>query len=106
VLDDRVAHRVLDVVARAEPEVVVLELGRGVDPPALVAAERPLLVVAADDVLPQLGSDVLDPVAGVREHREVPLQCVGLLGQVACGHGPDACGSGSDQRFPLHSACV
>ena len=38
VLDDQVARRVLDVVVGAEAERVVAELGRRVDPPALVSA--------------------------------------------------------------------
>ena len=90
VLDDRVAGSVLDVVVGAEPGVVVLLLRRGVDPGALVAAERPLLVVAGDDVLPQLGADRLQPVAGVRDHRVVAQQRVLLLGQVADRDGPTA----------------
>ena len=55
----------LDVVVGAEAEVVVLELGGRVDPAALVAAERPLLVVACDDVLPQLGAEALQEEAQV-----------------------------------------
>jgi hypothetical protein len=51
---NHVAAGVLEVVVGAEAEVVVLQLGGRVDPSALVAAERPLLVVAGDDVLPQL----------------------------------------------------
>ena len=60
VLDDGVALDVLDVVVGAEPEVVVLQLRGGVDPAPLVAAERPLLVVAGDDVLPQLRAEPLE----------------------------------------------
>ena len=71
VLDDRVALGVLDVVVGAEPEVVVLELGRRVDPAPLVAAERPLLVVAGDDVLAQLGAEPLEQEAQVADDREV-----------------------------------
>ena len=76
VLDDRVAGGVLDVVVGAEAEVVVLLLRRGVDPAPLVAGERPLLVVAGHDVLPQLRPDRLEQVAGVPEHREVAQQRV------------------------------
>jgi hypothetical protein len=56
VADDQVARGLLEIVVGAEAEVVVLLLGRRVDPAALVARERPLLVVAGDDVLAQLGS--------------------------------------------------
>lgn len=82
VLEDRVALHRLHVVVRAEADVVVLHLGRGVDPGPLVPAEGPLLVVARDDVLPQLGSDALEQVAGVGDDREVALQGVLLLQQV------------------------
>ena len=85
VLHDRVAGRVLDVVVGPEAEVVVLQLGRGVDPAALVPAERPLLVVAGDDVLAQLGPDRLDQVAGVADDREVAQQRVPALQQVVGG---------------------
>jgi len=73
---------VLEVVVAAEPEVVVLQLGRGVDPASLVAAERSLLVVAGDDVLPQLRADRLEQLAPVTDDREVPQQRVLLLQQV------------------------
>src|SRR5690242_1635519 len=82
VIDDHVAGRVLDIVVGAEAEVVVLELGRGVHPPALVAAERPFLVVAGDDVLPQLRPDLLDQVAPVADEREVPQDRMPALSQV------------------------
>src|SRR5262249_38965647 len=49
--DDDVPRRLLEVVVGAEAEVAVLFLRRGVDPAALVAAERPLGVVAGHDVL-------------------------------------------------------
>ena len=108
VLDDRVARQVLDVVVGAEPGVVVLLLGRGVDPGALVAAERPLLVVAGDDVLAQLRTDRLQPVARVRDHRVVAQQRVPLLGQVARRdrptprRQPDPADAPADE---LHEAC-
>ena len=54
VLDDRVAGGVLDVLVDAETEVVVLLLRRRIDPAALVTGKRSLLVIAGDDVLPQL----------------------------------------------------
>ena len=66
-----VAADVLDVVVGAEAEVVVLQLGAGVDPPALVTAEGPLLVVARDDVLAQLGTEPLEEEARVAHDREV-----------------------------------
>jgi hypothetical protein len=47
----------LEVVVGAEPEIVVLTLRRGIHPAALAAAERTLLVVVGDDVLPELGAN-------------------------------------------------
>ena len=101
VLDDRVALGVLDVVVGAEREVVVLQLRRGVDPPPLVPAERPLVVVVGDDVLPQLGADRLEPVAEVADHREVPQDRVLLLRQVLGGQPGDG-----GRRAVLDSALV
>ena len=68
--DDDVAGA-LEIVVGAEAEVVVLLLRRRVDPAALIARERPLLVVAGDDVLAQLGPDRLEQVAEVADDREV-----------------------------------
>jgi hypothetical protein len=87
VVHDHVSVGVLQVVVGAEAEVVVLELGRGVDPSALVSAERPLLVVARDDVLAKLRSDGLDPEARVPDHREVPQDRMPTLDQVMGGDG-------------------
>ena len=70
VLDDEVVRLQLHLVVGAEAEVVVLALRRGVDPSSLVAAERPLLVVVGDDVLAELGTDRLQPVAEVPDDRE------------------------------------
>jgi hypothetical protein len=87
VVDHRIAGRVLEVVVRTEAEVVVVLLRRRVDPAALVAGERPLLVVAGDQVLPQLRAHRLQEVAGVAQHREVPEQGVLPLHEVADGDG-------------------
>jgi hypothetical protein len=81
-LDDGVALVVLDVVVGAEALVVVLELGRTVDPGALVPAERPLLVVARDDVLTQFRPDRLEQVAPVPDDREVAQEGMFALDQV------------------------
>src|SRR5690606_28656595 len=79
--DEDVA-RAVGIVVRAEAEVVVLFLRRRVDPAALVARERPLLVVAGDDVLAQLGTDGLEPVAEVTDDGEVAQDRVTLLRHV------------------------
>ena len=97
VLDDHVAGRALDVVVGAEPEVVVLELGRGVDPAALVAGERAFVVVAGDDVLAQLRPDPLDEVAAVADHGEVAQDRVPALDQVV---GRDRSGRGDRRCRP------
>src|SRR5262245_58548911 len=70
--DDEVIRRRLHVVVGPESEVVVLTLRRRVDPSTFIAAERPLLVVAGHDVLPQLGADCLQPVTKVTDDREIP----------------------------------
>jgi hypothetical protein len=91
---------VLDVVVGAEAEVVVLELGRRVHPAALVAAERAFLVVARDDVLPQLGADLLHEVAAVPEHGVVAQQGVSALHQVV--RGDPGCGGERQHVTPFH----
>ncbi len=90
-----VADGPLDVVVGAEADGDVLPLRRGVDEAALVAAERPLLVVGGDDVLPQPGSEPLEQVAGVAGDRDVAQHGVLLLDQVVGGHGADR---GEDPR--------
>jgi hypothetical protein len=85
VLEDEEVVDVLHVVVRAEAERVDLALGRRVDPAALVARERPLLVVARDDVLAQLGADALDQVPPVADEREVAQDRVAALQRVARG---------------------
>ena len=82
VVDDRVPGGELDVVVGPEAEVVVLLLGRGIHPPALVAGEGAFLVVARNHVLPQFGADRLEEVSGVADHREVAQQRVFSLERV------------------------
>ena len=62
----------IDVVVGAESEVRVFLLGGRIDIPALVAAERSLLVVVGDDVLPEFGPDSLEQIADVADDRVVP----------------------------------
>ena len=70
-MDDHIAGAVLEVSIGAETEIVVLHLGRGIDPTPLVSAERPLLLVAGNDVLTKLGTDRLQPETCVPHHRKV-----------------------------------
>ncbi|MFC5042494.1 hypothetical protein [Ornithinimicrobium kibberense] len=106
VLDDGIPLVVLDVVVRAEAEVGVLLLGRGVDPAPLVAAEGPFLVVAGDDVLPQLRADLLEQVAQVAHDGEVVPDGVLLLGQVTRGDGGQGGGGDGQGGGPLHTRSV
>jgi len=71
-----------DVVVGTEPEVRVLLLRRGVDEATFVSREGPFLVVVGDDVLPQLGSGLLEQVAEVADDREVAEDRMLLLGHV------------------------
>jgi hypothetical protein len=89
VREQRVVLSPFEVVVGAEAEVVVLALGRGVDPRPLVAAEGALLVVRGDDVLPQLGTDGLEPVTEVADDREVAQDRVPPLRQVLGDHRQD-----------------
>src|SRR5215211_6950779 len=81
--EDDEAVDLLHLVVRAEAERVDLALGRGIDPPALVAGEGALLVVGGDDVLAQLRADRLEQVAEVPDHGEVADDRVLPLAKVA-----------------------
>jgi hypothetical protein len=89
---------VLEVVVGAEPEIVVLQLGGGVDPAALVTAERPLLVVARDDVLPQLRADGLEQEAGVPDDRKVAQDRVPALDEIVTGDRGESGHRGATQQ--------
>jgi hypothetical protein len=67
--DHDVIRRIFKLRVGSESEVVVLELRGGVDPTALVAAERPLFLITGDDVLAELGTDGLQPVAQMTDDR-------------------------------------
>src|SRR5690606_16038384 len=57
--------------------------------------ERALLVVAGDDVLPQFGSDGLEQIAGVPDHREVAQDRAPALEHVMdCHSGQGRCRGG------------
>jgi hypothetical protein len=85
VTNDQVRRRHLEVVVRPEAEVVVLFLRRRVDPATLVPRERPLFVVARDDVLPQRPAEGLEPISKSADQRKVPLDRMGALGAVDKG---------------------
>ena len=101
-LEDQQAVDVLEVVVRAEPERVDLALGGRVHPAALVARERALLVVGRDDVLPQLGPDLLEQVAEAPDDGEVPADGVTALQHVTGRHGRDADRSDACQGSHAH----
>ena len=82
VLDDQQALDGLHLVVGPEPEHVRLALRGGVHPAALIARERPLLVVGRDDVLAQLRAERLQRVAEVPDDREVTQDRAAALQQV------------------------
>ncbi len=84
--DDEIVRRLFQVVVRAEAEAGVHLLCRRVHPAALVAAERPLLVIAGHDVLAQLRADVLQQEAQVPDDREGSQDRVLALYQVVERH--------------------
>ena len=51
VFDEDVVRRLLEIVVRSETEVIVLLLGRCVNPPTLIPGEGAFFVVVRDDVL-------------------------------------------------------
>ena len=80
--DDDIVLRQLHFVVRTEPEIVVLELRRGVDPSALLTAEGSFLVVVGDDVLSQFWPEHLEQIAEVADDREVVEDGVSTLREV------------------------
>jgi hypothetical protein len=85
----------LHVVVRTEAERIDLALRRRVHPAALVARERPLLVVRRDDVLAQLRPDRLEQVPEVPDDREIAQDRVAALAQVVRGEaGESGAGQG------------
>src|SRR5215207_10856892 len=90
-MHDDVSAAVLQVVVRAESEVVVLQLRRGIHPATLIAAERSLLVISGDDVLPELGPDPFQPEPRVADDRVVAQNGMTPLQEIVGGHRPDRC---------------
>ena len=82
---DPLILRGVDVELGAERRLVDHCLGALVHQRALVAVERPAVEVALDEVLVQLGTEILEQVAQVAEQREVAQHRVAGL-----RHVPDA----------------
>jgi hypothetical protein len=88
-LDDQVVLGGVEVVVGAEAERRVAQLRRGVDPSALVPAERLLVVVVGDDVLAELGADAFEDEPQVPDHGEGPQDRMALLQQVVGGQAQE-----------------
>ena len=88
--DDEIVGGLLEFAVGAKTEVVVLFLRRGVHPAALVTVERKFFVIAGDDVLPQFGSDRLQQITEVPDHREIPQDGVFPLGEIVDEHQQQA----------------
>ena len=82
VLDDEIVRLQFHLVVGTEPKIVVLALGGRIDPPALVAAERTLLVVVGDDVLAKFRSNSFEPVAEMPNEWKISQEGVLPLGQI------------------------
>jgi hypothetical protein len=79
VLDEDVVWRLLEIVVGSETEVIVLLLGRRVNPPPLIPCEGAFFVVVRDDVLTQFRSDRFENVAKMAKDGKVPEDGVFLL---------------------------
>ena len=86
----------LEGVVRPETKVVVLLFGARVDPPALVARERTLLVVRRHEVLSERRPEGLKPVAKAADDREIRDDGVRALEAVARSDEPEERTSGGD----------
>jgi hypothetical protein len=49
--DEEVVWAQIQIIVCAEPKIIILAFGCGIDPATLVTAERALLVVAGDNIL-------------------------------------------------------
>jgi hypothetical protein len=96
-----VAAPTMRAAAMWAPRSSVGELGRGVHPASLVAAERALLVVAGDDVLPQLGTDLLDEVSAVTDTGSCGATRAGAARGRGLGGDP-GCGGQRQHPTPFH----
>ena len=56
-LDDGIADAV-NLIVRAEAEIVILTVGRAINPLTLFAVKRRLFAIARNDVLPDLRADL------------------------------------------------
>ena len=71
-LDYDVVGREFELVVGTEVRIIILPLRRRIDPASLVPAERALLVVACNDVLPQLRSYGFEQIPQVPDDGIVP----------------------------------
>ncbi len=95
-------HRHL--VVGTETKIWVLQLGRGVDPAALIPAEGTLLIIVGDDVLPELGPDSFENVAESSDDGEVPTNSVRDLDQIDNGQDDEpANDDDNDGNYPHHA---
>ena len=70
------------VIRNNETEVIILLLGGGIDPAAVVPAEGALLIIVGYDVLSQLRSHHLEEIAQVPNERKVTKDRMVPLQQV------------------------
>src|SRR5262249_19774938 len=96
--DDQVVRGGLHYVVGSKAKVIVVSLRRRVDPPALVTAERALLVVVGDDVLAKLGANRLEPVPKMPDDREIPKDGMPALHEIV----GDPCDKADDDGDPQH----
>jgi hypothetical protein len=87
-----------------EPRVIVLFLGRGIDPTSLIAAKRKFFVIAGDNVLSQLGADRFEPIAKVADDREVMNDGMSALADVKQNPDPDHNDRAREPSHPPHTA--
>ncbi len=66
----------------AKPKIVVLTLGRGIDPSSLIPAEGSFLIIVGDDVLAKLRANGLQPKTQMTNDREIADDRVLLLNDI------------------------
>ena len=96
--DNQVVRREFEVVVRSEPEIIILILGRCIEPAPLLPAERPLFRVAGNDVLSKFRADCLEQITEMADDRKVAQDGMLTLRQVVDNHRDHETNNDGDKR--------
>ena len=81
-LDNQIAGSLLKIVVGSKTKIVILFVGRTINPLSLVAIERSLFVIASNDILTELGAEFLQKVSSMTHDRKITQDRMAFLEQV------------------------